>query len=116
MPEDHDCKTLTPIGARPTSTLQQQREKGLAALEKLKSWGLNKKHGGSSNPSTSKISRTTTNSSTDSKHSSMLSSIRPKPSTAAQKTAALNNLKITAKGDAKIPVEQRMYLWVVSLE
>src|ERR1700753_1066181 len=42
MKEDHDCSKLIPLGARP-SPLAAQKEKGLAALEKLKSWSISKK-------------------------------------------------------------------------
>ena len=38
--EDHDCKNLKPLGARPQ--LDVQREKGLAALQKLREWGATK--------------------------------------------------------------------------
>lgn len=115
MPEDHSCKELTPIGARPTSTFQQQREKGLAALEKLKSWSLNKKQGESSNSSTSILTRKSTKDSMDSNSSSKFS-LRPKPKAAAVQAAEINKLKTSAKGDVKIPADQRIYLWVVAHE
>lgn len=37
---------------------------------------------------------------------------KPKPSTAASRMVALNNLKKTAKGDEKIPADKRVYLYV----
>ena len=37
---------------------------------------------------------------------------KPKPSTAASRIVALNALKKSAKGDDKIPVEKRVYLYV----
>jgi len=36
----------------------------------------------------------------------------PKPSSAAARTLALNNLKKSAKGDAKMPTEKRVYMHV----
>ena len=112
MPEDHSCKDLIPIGAKPVSALQQQREKGLAALEKLKAWGMNKKQSDNQN---TKITRSTTNTSTESKASSKFS-LRPKANAAAAAAAEINKLKTSAKGDAKIPADQRIYLWVVAHE
>ena len=37
---------------------------------------------------------------------------KPKPSTASSRMMALNALKRTAKGDEKIPVDKRVYLYV----
>lgn len=37
---------------------------------------------------------------------------KPKPSTAASRVLTVNALKRTAKGDAKVPVEKRIYLYV----
>lgn len=112
MPEDHACKDLTPIGARPISTLQQQREKGLAALEKLKAWSLNKKQTEVPSSSSSKVTRTTTNTSTESKTSRF--SIRSKSSTSSA-IAEHNRLKQVAKGDAaKVPPERRIYVHVTA--
>ena len=37
---------------------------------------------------------------------------KPKPSTAATRVLAVNALKKNAKGDAKVPVEKRVYLYV----
>ena len=92
MKEDHDCAKLTPIGARP-ATFTAQKEKGMAALEKLKSWSLNKKSS-ISNSSSGSLFKTTSR------------------KTAASNIAAINSLKAAAKGDAKIPAEKRVYLHV----
>jgi AN1-type zinc finger protein 1 len=89
MKEDHACSTLKPLGARPIS-LSNQKERGLAALEKIKSWGISKK----ASLSTS-------------------SSILPtRKSSAATSLAAINSLKTAAKGDTKVPPEKRVYLHV----
>lgn len=83
---DHNCANLTPIGARPAG--QTQREKGFAALEKLRAWGASKKASMPKAPQS-----------------------KSKATAAAQiKEAA--NLKKTAKGDDKIPAEKRIYLFV----
>lgn len=84
LKEDHSCSTLTPIGARQFSG-PTQAEKAKAALGRLKMWGKEKQ-------------------------AAVLP--KPKPSTAASRVLAVNALKRTAKGDAKVPVEKRIYLYV----
>lgn len=96
MREEHDCAKLTPLGAKPSS----QKERGLAALEKLKAWGMSKKAAAADS---SKTSSATT------KTKPFLS--RGGNSSAAR-AAAINNLKKIAKGDAKLPPEKRVYLHV----
>ncbi|PNS14276.1 AN1-type zinc finger protein TMC1 [Sphaceloma murrayae] len=83
--EDHDCKNLKPIGAVPQ--IEQQRERGLAALNKLKAWGASKKS------------------------SFTVPQTKSKAAAAAQ-VKATQDLKRTAKGDDKVPAENRVYLHV----
>lgn len=86
--EDHSCNTLTPLGARPSSVTDsptRNLEKARSALGRLRVWGKEKQ-------------------------AAILP--KPKPSTAASRIVALNALKKGAKGDAKVPVEQRVYLHV----
>lgn len=83
--EDHDCKNLIPIGARPTA---QMESRAMSALDRLRAWGTTKKQqAGRSLP-------------------------KPKPSSASARIVAVNNLKKSAKGDAKVPPEKRVYLYV----
>lgn len=96
MREEHDCEKLTPLGAKPSS----QKERGLAALEKLKAWGLSKKAAATDSSKAS---------STSGKTKPLLSRGGNSP---AARAAAINNLKKTAKGDAKLPPEKRVYLHV----
>ena len=97
MREDHDCKNLIPVGARPGAITS--REKGLAALEKLRAWGANKKAAASA-----------------SKSSGLASTLKKITSNSSSKMndglAAMNTLKRTAKGDDKTPPEKRVYLYV----
>jgi hypothetical protein len=92
MKEDHDCKNLTPLGGRPTSAasaaVAAQREKAASALSKLRLWGKEKK---------AEAARALP---------------KPKPSSAAARIVATNNLKKTAKGDEKLAPEKRLYLTV----
>ena len=85
---DHNCANLTPLGARPGTTQQTQKEKGIAALDKLKAWGAAKKAAMPKAPqSKSKVE-------------------------AAARAQELATLKRTAKGDDKIAVEKRIYVHV----
>ncbi|KAI9662955.1 MAG: hypothetical protein M1821_008002 [Bathelium mastoideum] len=97
MREDHNCANLVPLGARPGGV--SQREKGLAALEKLRAWGAAKQKSlGASMPKVSAPS-------------SLSSSAKGGASPAAQ-FRALTELKKTAKGDGKVPADRRVYLHV----
>lgn len=88
LKEDHDCKNLIPLGARPATTVDLAGQRAKGALDRLKAWGSSKKEqAGRSLP-------------------------KPKPSTASSRLIAVNNLKKSAKGDAKVPVEKRVYLYV----
>ncbi|CAF9913971.1 MAG: hypothetical protein HETSPECPRED_001709 [Heterodermia speciosa] len=88
LKEDHACSTLVPLGARQASIASaqtQSMEKAKAALGRLKMWGKEKQ-------------------------AAVLP--KPKPSTAASRVIALNALKKNAKGDDKIPLDKRVYLYV----
>ena len=86
MGEDHDCANLIPLGARARGR-DVQTEKARQAFSKLKAWGREKQ-------------------------STIITATKPRPSTAAQRVVAANALKKTAKGDAGVPVEKRVYLYV----
>ncbi|QIX01324.1 hypothetical protein AMS68_006841 [Peltaster fructicola] len=86
MAYEHECSKLAPIGAR-TNNAQAARERGLAALEKLRAWGASKK-------SAVKVPQTK-------------SRVQ-----AATRLTEVTNLKRTAKGDVKIPAEKRIFLFV----
>ncbi|KAL0930545.1 zinc finger protein [Colletotrichum truncatum] len=87
LKEDHDCKNLVPLGARPGIQIDvAARTK--SAFDKLKAWGTAKKEqAGRALP-------------------------KPKPTSASARLIAVNNLKKTAKGDDKLPQEKRVYLYV----
>ncbi|KAI4251896.1 MAG: hypothetical protein L6R42_008196, partial [Xanthoria sp. 1 TBL-2021] len=85
IPEDHDCKNIIPVGARQGIRGPSQADKARSALGRLKLWGKEKQ-------------------------AAVLP--KPKPSTAASRAVALNQLKRTAKGDEKVPLEKRIYLHV----
>ena len=86
IPEDHECSKITPLGARQSSIgVMRQTDKAKAALGRLKLWGKEKQ-------------------------AAVLP--KPRPSTAASRVIALNQLKRTAKGDEKVPLDKRIYLHV----
>ena len=84
MREDHNCAKLTQIGARPARG-PSQADRAKTALGKLKMWSKEKQ-------------------------ASVLP--KPRPSSAATRLLATNKLKQNAKGDEKVPVEKRIYLYV----
>ena len=88
LKEDHDCKNLIPIGARP-SRFEGQTDSAKLAFGKLKAWGNAQK-------------------------ANMTSRVlpKPKPTSTAARLVAVNNLKKTAKGDDKLPAEKRVYMYV----
>ncbi len=86
--EDHDCANLIPIGARPSTGFDGATERAKSALEKLKLWGAAKKE------------------------QATRALPKAKPSSAAQRMVAVNNLKKTAKVDEKLATEKRIYLYV----
>ncbi|KAI1618148.1 hypothetical protein EDD36DRAFT_425740 [Exophiala viscosa] len=86
MREDHDCKNLIPLGARPIDiAMQSNKDKIKSGFGRLKSW-------------------------TTTKQDSLMP--KPKPSSRAAQLAALNTLKKNAKGDDKLEAEKRVYLHV----
>ncbi|KAK2057547.1 AN1-like zinc finger protein [Colletotrichum caudatum] len=87
LKEDHDCKNLVPLGARPGSQIDVAA-RTRSAFDKLKAWGTAKKEqAGRALP-------------------------KPKPTSASARLIAVNSLKKTAKGDDKLPQEKRVYLYV----
>ncbi|KAK2779671.1 zinc finger protein [Colletotrichum kahawae] len=87
LKEDHDCKNLVPLGARPGSQIDVAA-RTRSAFDKLKAWGTAKKEqAGRALP-------------------------KPKPTSASARLIAVNNLKKTAKGDDKLAQEKRVYLYV----
>jgi putative cofactor-binding repeat protein len=92
MKEDHDCKNLVPLGARPKIfDPASSAEKARSAFGKLKAWGAVQKEKAVT------ASRVLP---------------KPKPSSASARLIAVNAIKKTAKGDEKVPAEKRIYIYV----
>ncbi|KAJ4289490.1 hypothetical protein N0V88_006972 [Collariella sp. IMI 366227] len=88
--EDHDCKNKVPVGARAASAAQAAAvaDGAKSALERFRLWGAAKKQ--------------------QAKQSLATPAQKPK----VAQMIAVNSLKKTAKGDAKIGPEKRVYLYV----
>ena len=93
--EQHDCKTLTPIGARPSNV----QHRAQSALSKLKLWAENKRKEDEKRRAPKKSGFLGLGKSSNS-------------SAAVSVQVELNALKKAAKGDAKVPPEKRLYLHV----
>lgn len=97
LKEDHDCKNLVPLGLSSSRIAANQAQaKTASALSRLRLWGKEKK---------SELEKNTTK---------MGERVLPKskPSSATARMKAVNELKKTAKGDEKLPMEKRVYLFV----
>ncbi|KAG7287326.1 hypothetical protein NEMBOFW57_006835 [Staphylotrichum longicolle] len=88
--EDHDCKNKVPIGARAAGAAQAAAvaDGAKSALERFRLWGQAKKQ------------------------QAKVSLASPSSKQKVQQMVAVNTLKKTAKGDAKIAPEKRVYLYV----
>ncbi|KAI1333010.1 AN1-like zinc finger protein [Xylariaceae sp. FL0255] len=84
--EEHDCDKIEHVGARPGGT--DLAEQTRSAFAKLRAWGTAKK-----------VQATR-------------ALPKAKPTTASARLVAVNDLKKTAKGDAKLGPEKRVYLYV----
>lgn len=91
----HDCENVKKQRkAQNASKLEEQKEKGLSALKGFRAWANKKAAAANSASSTIK------------------QKAAPKPNARATNQAAINALKMSAKGDAKIPTEKRVYVHV----
>ncbi|OQD64387.1 hypothetical protein PENPOL_c007G00878 [Penicillium polonicum] len=93
--EEHDCAKITPLGARqrnaasPNDTIKSM-------FARVRTWGRDKQNAaanGSLLPALPKL--------------------KPKPNSPAARAVAVNGLKRSAKGDASVPADKRLYLHTV---
>ncbi|KAJ5480898.1 hypothetical protein N7539_006792 [Penicillium diatomitis] len=86
--EEHDCAKLTPLGARqgpsPNETIKSM-------FSRMRTWGKEKQE------ATSKL----------------IPKPKVKPNSPAARLASVNQMKRTAKGEAAVPADKRIYLHVV---
>lgn len=89
MQEDHDCKNVVPLGGKTSGATQQtNKEKIRLGFGKLKLWGKSQQE---------RMEKYKP---------------KPKPTSAAVRMAELNKLKKECKGDERVAVEKRVYLYV----
>ena len=88
MREGHDCKNVVPLGAKPASNVDANKEKLRLGLGRLRSWG--------------------------SKQQGRFENMKPKAKqgSAAARMVEVNKLKRECKGDERVGVEKRVYLYV----
>lgn len=86
LQNDHACKELVPVGARPAHADVAQKTR--SALDKLRAWGSSKRE------------------------QAERALLKPKPSSTAARLAAVAKLKKSAKGRKDVPEEKRVYLYV----
>jgi len=101
MQEDHDCKNLKPIGARPKTVLETQREQGMAAFRRLKLWAEEQRK-----------KKEAQNKKSEKSGFSLFSKSKASSGVSASVIAEQQALKRAAKGDEKVPAEKRIYLYV----
>lgn len=88
--EEHDCAKLTPLGARQgNSVTANDTIKSMFA--RVRTWGKDKQAASAN----------------------LIPKHKPKPNSPAARIASVNTMKRTAKGDAGVPADKRLYLHVV---
>ncbi|KAF2464483.1 AN1 zinc finger protein [Lindgomyces ingoldianus] len=98
MQEDHDCKNLKLIGARPTTISEGQKAVKSALSSFRKAWGAR--------------ARAFENT-RETKVAAFAEKFKTKEEkTAAQRLKEINELKKTARGESSIPQDKRIYLHV----
>ena len=88
--EEHACATLVPLGARPASLVNIQKQKALGALDTFRALIASKKKGADRAPLEG----------------------RKAPTTSSSTVGSLADIRRSAKGDARIPADKRLYLRV----
>ncbi|KAF2195961.1 hypothetical protein GQ43DRAFT_485312 [Delitschia confertaspora ATCC 74209] len=98
MEEDHDCRNVTPAGARPQNAMQARQAQGLAAFNRLKAWAADK--------------RAQEGKRKEASASLGLGGLFKSKKVGTGKVAEDAALKRAAKGDASVPQDKRLYLYV----
>ncbi|KAJ5604977.1 hypothetical protein N7510_010131 [Penicillium lagena] len=94
--EEHDCAKVTPLGARQGGSGANANETLKSMFAKVRTWGREKQQSAAS---------TNIN--------NILPKPKPKPNSPAARAAEVNQMKRSAKGDAGVPADKRVYLHTV---
>ncbi|KAF7522588.1 hypothetical protein PCG10_007307 [Penicillium crustosum] len=93
--EEHDCAKITPLGARQRNAASSN-DTIKSMFARVRTWGRDKQ-----------------NAATNGTLLPALPKLKPKPNSPAARAVAVNGLKRSAKGDASIPADKRLYLHTV---
>ncbi|KAJ5964536.1 Zinc finger AN1-type [Penicillium vulpinum] len=93
--EEHECAKITPLGTRqrnassPNDTIKSM-------FSRVRTWGRDKQQAAAKGTLLPALPK-----------------LKPKPNSPAARAVAVNNLKRSAKGDASVPMDKRLYLHTV---
>ncbi|CAI7659844.1 unnamed protein product [Penicillium palitans] len=93
--EEHECAKITPLGARqrnaasPNDTIKSM-------FARVRTWGRDKQNAAANGTLLPTLPK-----------------LKPKPNSPAARAVAVNGLKRSAKGDASVPADKRLYLHTV---
>ncbi|KAI2703583.1 hypothetical protein CBS147333_6816 [Penicillium roqueforti] len=93
--EEHECAKITPLGARQTN-VASPNDTIKSMFARVRTWGRDKQQAAAKGTLLPALPK-----------------MKPKPNSPAARAVAVNGLKRSAKGDASVPVEKRLYLHAV---
>ncbi|KAF3030866.1 hypothetical protein E8E15_011251 [Penicillium rubens] len=93
--EEHECAKITPLGAR-QSNAASPNDTIKSMFARVRTWGRDKQQAAAKGTLLPALPK-----------------LKPKPNSPAARAVAVNGLKRSAKGDASVPVDKRLYLHTV---
>lgn len=93
--EEHECAKITPLGARQRNTASPN-DTIKSMFARVRTWGRDKQNAAAKGTLLPTLPK-----------------LKPKPNSPAARAVAVNGLKRSAKGDASVPADKRLYLHTV---
>lgn len=93
--EEHECAKITPLGARQRNTASPN-DTIKSMFARVRTWGRDKQNAAAKGTLLPALPK-----------------LKPKPNSPAARAVAVNGLKRSAKGDASVPADKRLYLHAV---
>ncbi|KAJ5824314.1 Zinc finger AN1-type [Penicillium robsamsonii] len=93
--EEHECAKITPLGARQQNAASSN-DTIKSMFARVRTWGRDKQQAAAKGTLLPTLPK-----------------MKPKPNSPAARAVAVNGLKRSAKGDASVPVDKRLYLHAV---
>ena len=93
--EEHECAKITPLGAR-QQNVASPNDTIKSMFARVRTWGRDKQQAAAKGTLLPALPK-----------------MKPKPNSPAARAVAVNGLKRSAKGDASVPAEKRLYLHAV---